>query len=223
VVEALEFAVGIYDAQGGFSKVKAFRDSADFFGEGNQFAVGTLGAMPMEQWYVNVLNDVSPDAPMAFDTFRGTDGEPLAFASGSAWAIPKGSPNPEAACRFAKSMTTTDSWIKAAEERVRLRQEEGGTFTGVLTGNVEADEKIREMIEPSGDAKWDSAVEAVYEANDHTFSLPANPADEEFEAAWQDAVNRVLNGQQEPQEAMTQAQTEAQKALDAAWAEWDER
>ena len=24
-----------------------------------------LGAMPMEQWYVNVLNDVSPDAPMA--------------------------------------------------------------------------------------------------------------------------------------------------------------
>jgi multiple sugar transport system substrate-binding protein len=223
VVEALEFAVGIYDAQGGFSKVKAFRDSADFFGEGNQFAVGTLGAMPMEQWYVNVLNDVSPDAPMAFDTFRGTDGEPLAFASGSAWAIPKGSPNPEAACRFAKSMTTTDSWIKAAEERVRLRQEEGGTFTGVLTGNVEADEKIREMIEPSGDAKWDSAVEAVYEANDHTFSLPANPADEEFEAAWQDAVNRVLNGQQEPQEAMTQAQTEAQKALDAAWAKWDER
>jgi multiple sugar transport system substrate-binding protein len=223
VVEALEFAVGIYDAQGGFSKVKAFRDSADFFGEGNQFAVGTLGAMPMEQWYVNVLNDVSPDAPMAFDTFRSTDGEPLAFASGSAWAIPKGSKNPEAACRFAKVMTATDSWVKAAEERVRLRQEEGGTFTGVLTGNTEADEKIRAMVEPSGDAKWDAAVEAVYEANDHTFSLPANPAGEEFEAAWQDAVNRVLNGQQEPQAAMTQAQEEAQKALDEAWAEWDER
>ena len=102
VVEALEFAVGIYDDQGGFSKVKAFRDSADFFGEGNQFATDSLGAMPMEQWYVNVLNDVSPDAPDGLRHGpRPREGEPLAFASGSAWAIPKGSKNPEAACRFA--------------------------------------------------------------------------------------------------------------------------
>lgn len=179
--------------------------------------------MPMEQWYVNVLNDVSPDAPMAFDTFMSTEGEPLAFASGSAWAIPKGSKNPEAACRFARVMTRTESWVKAAQERVSMRETEGGTFTGVLTGNVEADEQIREMVKPSGDEKWDSAVEATYEANDHTFSLPANPAGEEFEAAWQDAVNRVLNGQQEPQAAMEQAQQEAQKALDDAWAEWDQQ
>lgn len=48
-IEALEWAVGIYEAQGGFSAVKAFRDSADFFGEGNQFAADELGAMPMEQ------------------------------------------------------------------------------------------------------------------------------------------------------------------------------
>ena len=60
VLEALEFAVSIYDDQGGFGAVKAFRDSADFFGDQNQYATNTLGAMPMEQWYVNVLNDVSP-------------------------------------------------------------------------------------------------------------------------------------------------------------------
>jgi multiple sugar transport system substrate-binding protein len=223
VVEALEFAVGIYDDQGGFSKVKAFRDSADFFGEGNQFAVGSLGAMPMEQWYVNVLNDVSPDAPMAFDTVRTTDGDPIAFASGSAWAIPKGSKNPEAACRFAATMTKTDSWIKAAEARIDARKKDGGLFTGLLTGNVEADEQIQGMIEPSGDQKWDTAIEKTYEANENTFALPANPAGEEFEAAWQDGVNRVLNGQQEPAEAMAQAQEEAQSALDDAWAEWDEQ
>jgi multiple sugar transport system substrate-binding protein len=222
VVEALKFAVGIYDAQGGFSDVKAFRDSADFFGEGNQFAVGSLGAMPMEQWYVNVLNDVSPAAPMAFDTVRTRDGEPIAYASGSAWAIPKGSKNPEAACRFARVMTDTASWVKAAQERVRLRKQEGGIFTGLLTGNADADEQIRALVESSGDPKWDTAVEKIYEANDNTFSLPANPAGEEFETAWQDAVNRVLNGQQEPDEAMKQAQDEAQKALDDAWSEWDD-
>jgi multiple sugar transport system substrate-binding protein len=221
VVEALKFAVSIYDDQGGFSKVKAFRDSADFFGEGNQFATDTLGAMPMEQWYVNVLNDVSPDAPVGFDTVRDRQGQPIAFASGSAWAIPKGSKHPEAACRFAKTMTMTSSWVKAAQKRVELRKKDGGLFTGVLTGNTEADDKIRAMIKPSGDAKWDKAVEATYEANDHTFALPAIPAGEEFESAWQDGVNRVLNGQQSPEEAMAQAQKEAQQALDDAWAELD--
>lgn len=70
VVESLEWAVGIYEAQGGFPAVKTFRDSADFFGAGNQFATDALGAMPMEQWYINVLNESSPDAPMAFDAVR---------------------------------------------------------------------------------------------------------------------------------------------------------
>ena len=34
-------------------------------------------------------------------------------------------------------------------------------------------------------------------------------------------MNRVLNGQQEPADALAQAQEEAQKALDAAWERWD--
>lgn len=223
VVEALEFAVSVYDAQGGFGEVKALRDSADFFGDGNQFASGTLGAMPMEQWYVNVLNDVSPDAPMAFDTVRDLQGEPLAWASGSAWAIPKGSPDPEAACRMARVMTETDSWMAAAEERASLREKEGGLFTGILTANEEADEQIKAMAPTDGDSPWSEAVAAMYEANDHTFAMPANPAGDEFEQAWQDEVNKVLTGDKEPADALAAAQEAAQQALDEAWASWDDQ
>lgn len=222
VIDALEFAVGVYDVQGGFSKVKAFRDSADFFGKGNQFATDALGAMPMEQWYVNTLNDVSPDAPMAFDTFRDINGDTLAYSSGSSWAIPKGSGDPAAACRFAKTMTTVESWSAAADARLEARKKDGKPFTGVLTGNVKADEAIKEKLTSGGDP-WDDGVEAVYEANEHTFSLPSNPADSEFKTAWQDAVNRVLNGQQKPKPALDQAQKEAQAALDKSWREWEER
>ncbi|WP_167138294.1 ABC transporter substrate-binding protein [Diaminobutyricimonas sp. TR449] len=222
VVEALEFAVSVYDAQGGFSSVKAFRDSADFFGEGNQYATNTLGSMWMEQWYINVLNDVSADAPMAFDTYRTPQGEPLAYAAGSAWAIPAGTDTAAAACRYAKVMTEVDSWIAAAQARLDLRTEEGKPFTGVLTGNEVADEQIREMV-TSGGEPWDSGVAAMYEANDNTFSLPANPADAEFKSAWQDAVNRVLNGQDDPQTALDTAQEEAQKALDEAWESMENR
>ncbi|MFI7420633.1 ABC transporter substrate-binding protein [Nonomuraea sp. NPDC049684] len=222
VVEALEFAVGIYAAQGGFAKVKAVRDAADFFGKGNQFAEHELGAMPMEQWYVNVLNDVSPEAPLAFDAFRTPRGEPLAYSSGSAWAIPKGAGNAAAACRFAKTMTLVDTWTAAAQARLDKRKGEGKPFTGVLTGNVRADKEIRKMV-TSGGEPWDSGVKAFYEANEHTFSLPANPADKEFKDAWQGAVNRVLNGQDQPRQALDRAQRDAQAALDKAWAWWTKR
>ncbi len=217
VLEALEWAVGIYDSQGGFSAVKAYRDSADFFGEGNQFATDVLGAMPMEQWYVNVLNDVSPDAPVTFDTVRDRNGEPLAYASGSAWVIPAGAENPAAACRFARVMTSLDAWEAAANARLEARNEEGKAFTGILTGNAEADAMIREMT-TADDEPWATAVEKMYEANDRTFSLPANPADAEFKAAMFDAVNAVLNGQKEPADALAAAQEKAQSALDEGWA-----
>ncbi|MDQ1205999.1 ABC transporter substrate-binding protein [Microbacterium sp. SORGH_AS_0862] len=222
VVEALEWAVSLYDAQGGFSAVKSYRDAADFFGSGNQFAAGTLGAMPMEQWYVNVLNDVSPDAPLAFDTVRDRQGAPLAYASGSAWAIPAGSPAPEAACRWARAMTSVDAWQAAADARVAARSADGKPFTGILTGNAVADDAVRAKV-TSGGAPWDDAVAAMYEANEHTFSLPANPADAEFTQAMQDAVNAVLNGQAAPADALAQAQQTAQAALDAAWADVDAR
>lgn len=221
VLEALEFAVNVYDLQGGFAGVKSTRDAADFFGSGNQFASSTLGAMPMEQWYVNVLNESSPDAPMAFDAFRTPEGEPLAYATGSAWAVPAGSANPEAACRFAASMTSFDSWMAAAQARADAREQEGLVFTGVLTGNEKADEEIRSSLVDVTEEPWASGVTAMYEANEHTFALPANPADSEFKTAWQDAVNRVLNGQQEPVDALDQAQKEAQDALDKAWERWD--
>jgi multiple sugar transport system substrate-binding protein len=217
-VEALEWAVSIYDDQGGFGAVKAFRDSADFFGEGNQFATSVLGAMPMEQWYVNVLNDVSPDAPLVFDTVHARGGDTLAYASGSAWAIPAGSANPEAACRWARVMTATDSWEAAANARIEVRDAEGKPFTGLLTGNAEADELIQGMV-TSGGEPWDTAVAKMYEANESTFSLPANPADAEFKSALQDAVNSVLNGESTPADALADAQENAQKALDEAWSD----
>lgn len=224
VQEALEWAVAIYEEQGGFGRVKAFRDSADFFGSGNQFAVATLGAMPMEQWYVNVLNEVSSDAPVVFDAVRGEDGDALAYASGSAWAIPSGSPNPGAACQFAVTMVEAESWLAAAGSRAEAREADGLQFTGLLTGNQAVDQQIREeLVTPSGEENWDRAVEVLYEANDHTFAMPANPADADFRTAWQDGVNRVLNGQQEPEEALAQAQEEAQSALDQAWENWEGR
>jgi multiple sugar transport system substrate-binding protein len=109
-----------------------------------------------------------------------------------------------------------DAWRAAAEARLSAREAEGKPFTGILTGNADADEEIEGMV-TSGGEPWDSGIEAMYEANDNTVSLPANPADAEFEQAMQDAVNSVLNGEATPEEALGEAQETAQQALDEGW------
>jgi len=219
VVEAVEFATGVYESEGGFAAIKAAKDASDFFGSGNQYATNTLGAMPMEQWYANVLSDVSPDAALDFTTFKSPEGDVVSYSSGSAWAIPAGSSNKAAACRFARTMTETDSWVAAAEARVAKYADSGSLFTGLLTANTEADAEIQDMVgTPEGN--FGNAIAATYEANDAAFTVAGNPADSEFKTAWTDAINRVLGGEATAQEALDQAQTEAQDALDSAWADF---
>lgn len=64
-IEALEFTVGLHEAAGGRQNFSAFRDTWDFFGANNQMAADQLAVFPIEQWYVNVMAEVSPDAPLA--------------------------------------------------------------------------------------------------------------------------------------------------------------
>lgn len=226
VVEALRYAVSLTGPEGGFDRVKAVRDAADLFGEDNPFASGGLGAEPMDNWYVNVLEDVSPDVRLQFDAFRDRQGDPIAFAGGSAWGVPVNARDPQLACRYAVTMTSVDAWIAAAKARISAGTKTHKQFTGLLTANRAADARIERMALDqaaeqgrSSDDQWVQAVRAIYTANDHAVSAPANPAAAEFAKAWQDGVNSVLNGQATPEQAMARAQEVAQQALDAAWAE----
>ncbi|MEU8612205.1 extracellular solute-binding protein [Actinoplanes sp. NPDC048791] len=217
VVEALTFTVSLINAQGGWAKFKSFRDSFDFFGAKNQFATDQLGAFPMEDFYLSVLGESSPDVKLTVAPFRGVDGQPVDWITGNAWAIPAKSAHPTQACKWIKKMTEAGSWIAAAKARAAARQAKGAPFTGLFTGNVKADEVIfKDVVQPTGHAGFDAAVQTVLQTQQAGFSEPALAAGEEFKAAWQDAVNRVLAGRQQPAEALAQAQQQAQAALDKA-------
>jgi multiple sugar transport system substrate-binding protein len=217
VVEALTTTAAIVQANGGWNRLKGLRDSFDFFGAKNQFARDQLGAFPMEDWYLNVLAESSPQVDISVTPFKDRQGNPLTFATGSAWAIPKGAKNPDAACRFAKTMTEASTWVAAARARAEARAKENLPYTGTYSGNKVADEQIfGEVYKPSGEAKFDEAVQAVLQVQDVAFATPPSPAAAEFQKAWQDAVNRVLTGELEPAAALERAQGEAQAALDKA-------
>lgn len=218
VIEALEFTAALHEPAGGRSDFMAFRNTWDFFGSGNQFAADQIGAFPMEQWYLNVLVGASPDIDLRVAPFYTRDGEMITYATGNTWAIPRGSKNVNAAVEFMKTVTSVDAWTAAAQTRADMRAEEGTTFTGTYSANKWADEIIfGEILQPSGIEMFDEAIQVVVEVMDHAFSMTPNPAGAEFKQAWQDAVNRVLSGEQTAAEALEQAQEEAQEALDEAW------
>ncbi|MEU5263268.1 extracellular solute-binding protein [Amycolatopsis sp. NPDC021455] len=217
LAEILTYTKSLIDAQGGWSAVKAFRDSFDFFGEKNPFAQQQLASTVMDDWYLNVLANYSPDVRLSAAPFTDPAGAPVDWVTGSAWVIPAGSTHKDQACTWIKTMTDAPSWVAAAQARAEKRKAAGKAFTGVYTGNRVADQEIfGRLVQLKDRPAFDAAVRTVLRAQETAFTMPASPAGSEFKTAWQNAVNRVLSGEQQPADALRQAQQEAQRALDAA-------
>ena len=221
VAEALDFAVSLIKAHGSPAKFLDFRNNGkggkDFFGPNNQFKEDTLGAMPMEQWYLNVLANNTPDEDIGFVPFKDRTGQPISFSGGSVWVVPAAAKNKDAACAFMKEITLPDTWFAAAKVRADKRAADKEAFTGVYTANKLADEKIfGELVNEQTAGKYLPGVKLVQQTSDVAFSLPPTAAAEQFQRIWQDAVNRVLNEGVAAQDALTQADQEAQSAIDSA-------
>jgi multiple sugar transport system substrate-binding protein len=217
VAEALAFTASLLEPAGGQARFLDFRDTWDFFGEGNQFTTDELGAFPMELWYVNVLADVSPDIPLGTATFMERDGGPITWANGDAFAIVSETPNAEAACAFAAAMSDAETWIAAARARAETRAEEGKPNTGVYTANREADEEIfGQIVDLTDWPIFEEAVQTILEGQENAFSLPPSPAAAEFDQAWRGAVEAVVARGAAPEEALAEADATAQSAIDAA-------
>jgi multiple sugar transport system substrate-binding protein len=220
VAEALEYAVSLITAHGTAPAFFDFRGSGPgsaFFGPENQFTEDSLGAFPMEQWYLNVLANDTPDEEISFQPFRDRQGNQISFSGGSAWAIPASADNKEAACEFMRVVTLPDTWYAAAEVRAEKRAADGEAFTGVYTGNRLADERIfGELVTEESAGRFFEGVQLVQEVADSAYSFPPIPAAEEFQNIWQQAVQRVMNEGVAAADALAQADQEAQDAIDSA-------
>jgi multiple sugar transport system substrate-binding protein len=214
-VEALEFGVKLVEEQGGWTNFKAFRDSFDIFGEKNPLTVGSIAAFPMENWYVNVLRDsIGKGLKLDSTLFEDREGNPVSTIGGNSWVIPKGAKNVAAACAWAKTMTTTETWMKAAEARAQKVKEDGTFFTGLFTANKVADEQIKaKYLTDVPEPGFATAIENFYATLDSAKALNPSPAGAEIDAAWKSGVAKALAGTP-AQAALDQAQKEAQTAYD---------
>ncbi|HET8589834.1 MAG TPA: hypothetical protein VFM01_09385 [Nakamurella sp.] len=216
VVEALTWAVSVINEQGGWANFKSFRDTWDFFGADNEFAKNQIGVMPYEQWYANVLAGFGDKVNFSVIPFKAKDGSPLTFESGSAFAIPKGSPNAGGMCQFMKLVTSQDAWAAAGAAREAKVEKDKSVFTGIFSANKPANEAMRaKYVKPSSNPALDQAIGVFYDSLDYAKMIPPSPAGQQIQQAYQQAVTDALGGK-DPKAALDAAQQTAMTAFQDA-------
>ncbi|MCA0294473.1 MAG: extracellular solute-binding protein [Actinobacteria bacterium] len=210
---AFEWLKKVYDAQGGFAKVKSFSDTFDFFGDKNQYVADQVGAQMNFQWYPNVLASTMKKIDIWTVPIKDASGNTFAAASGSAFVIPAGAKNKAAACAWAVGLTSSESWMAAAEARAATRAKDGAPNTGLMTGRPDMDQKIKtEYVKSVGNEGFDQTVSAFYDVLPSGASFGASPAGESIKAELSNALISFLSGDKDANTALADAQTAAESA-----------
>jgi multiple sugar transport system substrate-binding protein len=217
VVEALAWGKTAYDNQGGFQNYEAF---ATTWQGDEQFARAQVAMTVYEHWMLGILARVAPE--LNFQVFpiqaKGAQGQYVSFAGGPAWTIPNGAKDPEAAFEFIKFMDSIDTWRAGATGVKSFQEENGRPYTPTLTAIPEANQmQIDEFYQPLGGA-LDAAVQLFPQILEQSFIRPVSksPAGKQLQDILkQDGIMPALRGERSPEDALKNADEEAQSAIDA--------
>jgi multiple sugar transport system substrate-binding protein len=212
--KGLEVLKQIYDAEGGYAKVKSFSDSFDTFGKNNQFVKDQVGAQVDNQWYVNVLTPFVKSVDIGAVPFYDQSGKAFTVSSGSAFVIPAGAKNKDAACSWALDLTNLQAWEAAGAARAKtIAKTPGAINTGLFTGSPQADKALREKyVKKSGNAGFDQAISTYYDVVANGKSIGTSPAGQQIQTELSNAMQSALLGSKSPKQALADAQTAAMTA-----------
>jgi multiple sugar transport system substrate-binding protein len=212
--KGLEVLKEITDAQGGYAKVKSFSDTFDTFGDNNQYVKDQVGAQVNAQWYVNVLTPYVDKVEIGAVPFKGPDGKPFTASGGTAFVIPVGAKNKDAACAWALDLTSMAGWQAAGEARkATLAKKPGSINTGLFTGSPVADKKLREEFTPDPENPgFAQAISTYYDIVGAGQSYGASPVGQQIQTEINNAVQDVLLGNKSPQAALADAQKSVMNA-----------
>lgn len=217
VVEALQWGVDAYEAQGGFT---LYESVATTWQGDEQFARGQVGMTVYENWMLGILARVAPE--LNFQVFpiqaKGAPGQLVSFTGGPAWCIPNGANDVEAAWEFIKFMDSTETWRIGANGVKAFNAENGRPYIPTITAIREVDQmQIDEVYEPLGN-QFDAAVQLWPQILEQSFIRPISksPAGNQLnDVMLQDGVLPALRGERSPEDALKNADEEAQSAIDS--------
>lgn len=216
-VQALTWMKTLMDAQGGYPKVKSFKDSMDVFGAQNQYVKDQVAVQTWAQWYPNVLADTKDKVSLEAVPLKDSSGTPIAMAGGTAFAVPKGGKNPAAACAWAINATSSEAWMAAADARIETVEKNKKLFTGLMTGSPVADQEIKaKYVKPTGNAEFDQVIETYYSVLSNPITSGSSPVGQTVQQDLTNAVTVALTGEKTPEQALADAQASSMRAWDQA-------
>lgn len=217
VVEALAWGVKCYEDQGGFT---LYESVATTWQGDEQFARGQVAMTVYENWMLGILARVAPD--LNFQVFpiqaKGTPGQYVSFAGGPAWCIPNGANDPEAAWEFIRFMDSTETWRTGANGVKAYMAQNSRPYIPSVTAIREVDQmQIDEAYEPLG-GQFDAAIQLWPQILEQSFIRPISksPAGNQLnDIMLQDGVLPALRGERSPEDALKNADEEAQAAIES--------
>lgn len=219
IVEAMQWAVDAFDAQGGSKLYDAF---ATTFQGDQQFAQGMVSMTLYEQWMLSAaIASVAPDLNFRLLPVRergsGPDGAITTYSGGNGWYIPKGAKNPDAAWEYIKFMHSDDTWKLAGKAVKQYRQDNNSPYFPSLTGKPAIDQwQIDELYESVGEA-FDDAVTLLPQLVDASqpIQIGRSPvAGQLSDIMLASGIKPAMSRSMSPQDALDDANQQAQDAID---------
>jgi len=214
-VEALDWALKAYEAQGGFQSYEAVRTT--WQGD-EQFARGQVAMTLYENWMMGIVARVAPTLNFSLLPVkqRGGTGS-VSFTGGRAWAIPQGAKDPEAAWEFIKFMTALETWQIGANAVKASQTQQGRPYIPSLTADKTADqmqiEQLYTPINPNVDAAVALLPQLLEQSENRQISN--SPVSNQLNDIMdQTGIDPALRKEKSPQESLDEANTKAQEAID---------
>lgn len=214
-VEALDWGLKAYEAQSGFQSYEAARTT--WTGD-EQFARGLVAMTVYENWMMGIVARVASTLNFSVQPVkkRGTQ-DMYSFTGGRAWAIPQEAKDPEAAWEFIKFMTALETWKIGANAVKASQESQGRPYIPSLTADKTADQMQIEQVYVPIAPQFDAAVKLFPQIleKSETRQISNSPVSNQLNDIMdQTGVDPALRKEKSPQEALDEATTKAQEAVD---------
>lgn len=225
IVEALEFMVKGYDIAGGAENVKAFQGD---LGKGPEdpFLHGQVAMKIDGNWNFSRFARYKPDLNFGVALAPTPDGtNPITWAGGWSYAIPKGAKNPEEALEVIKYVTTEGELVKS-EARAKYNKEEQGSeyfIPGISAHTETANKLYQKYIEPLTNDRLKEGYKLADEAKNVALHRPVTPVGGVLWTEHARAIDKAIYKELTPQEALDAGNAVIQDELDKFWSKYDKK
>ncbi|MFA6242170.1 MAG: extracellular solute-binding protein [Candidatus Hydrogenedentales bacterium] len=194
VAEALSYVTGLYDIQGGTTKVLAFQTSG-MTADLDPFMSGKIAMKIDGNWYVTTIANTRRDLRFGVALAPASEGnERVGWCGGFAFVIPKGCKHPREAWEFIRFMESQQAFKIKADAGKQIANAGGNVFIPSMSARRDINEwAMNEYVysDPGIGAKYKDAVRVFAESMETSRFRPVTPVGQ---ILWNEQVRAMENG-----------------------------